>query len=303
MLVNQKVSSGGWFKLLTTNFNAGTSGKRHHPQRQHAGRHLLHRGWRSFPRHRRRGIATCRRRPIEIVASDAVAGEFATNTARFAIVRSGDTNPAVTVNYSISGTATNGVDYATLPTSVTLASGAMATNIIVTPIPDNCPEGDRTVTLTLLPSANYALTTVSNATVVIHDRPIDAWRLASFTTAELADPSISGDLADPDHDGLSNLMEYALGLPPKAPTATNRPYASVATGYLTLTYTRAKAATDVSLVVEQSDDLATWHSGTNYVQQLSVVDQGGAQLITVQTVAPVSSSAANYVRLRATRLP
>ena len=36
---------------------------------------------------------------------DAVAGEWLTNTARFAIVRSGDTNPAVTVNYSISGSA------------------------------------------------------------------------------------------------------------------------------------------------------------------------------------------------------
>jgi hypothetical protein len=159
------------------------------------------------------------------------------------------------------------------------------------------------VTLTLVPSANFTGTSLSNATIVILDRPINVWRRASFTPAELADPSISGDQADPDHDGLSNLMEYALGLPPKNPTTTNRPYASVTTGYLTLTYTRAKAATDVSVVVEQSNDLVTWHSGTNYVQQISLVDQGSTQLITAQTLVPVGASAANFVRLRATRLP
>jgi hypothetical protein len=232
-----------------------------------------------------------------------VACEFGTNTARFSFVRSGDTNLLpLTVSYAISGTATNGVGYATLPGSITLAAGALATNLIVTPIPDNLPEGDRTVTLTLLPSANYTLTTVSNATVVIHDRPIDARRLANFTTAELADPSISGDLADPDHDGLSNLMEYALGLPPKDPTATNRPYASIISGHLTLTYTRSKAAVDVSLLVEQSNDLVNWQSGPGYIQQVSCVDEGPIQRITVQLTTPVAGASVGYLRLRVTRL-
>jgi hypothetical protein len=301
VLVNQKVSSGGWFKLLTTNFNAGTSGSviiRN--DNTLAGTYCIADGVRFL------GIGGAALPPappmIEIVASDAGAGEFTTNTARFAIVRSGDTNPTVTVNYSISGSATNGVDYVTLPASVTLAAGAMATNLIVTPIPDNLPEGDRTVTLTLSSSANYSLTTVSNATVVIHDRPIDAWRLATFTTAELADPSISGDLADPDHDGLSNLMEYALGLSPKDPTATNRPYASIISGHLTLTYTRSQAAVDVSLLVEQSNDLVNWQSGPGYIQPVSCVDEGPAQRITVQLTTPVAGASAGYLRLRVTRL-
>ena len=304
VLVNQVNSSGGWFKLLTTNFNAGAG----------ASVTISNTGTLIDSTHGYviadavRWLSAGALPPpppiVEIVASDAVACEFGTNTARFSFVRSGDTNLLpLRINYTISGTASNGVDYATLPGSVTLAAGAIATNVIITPIPDNLPEGDRTVTLTLAPSANYTLTTVSNATVVIRDRPIDAWRLANFTTAELSAPSISGDLADPDHDGFSNLMEYALGLPPKNPAATNRPYASIATGYLTLTYTRAKAATDVSLVVEQSNDLVTWHSGTNYVQQTGLVDQGSTQLITVQTRVPVSASTANFLRLHVTRLP
>lgn len=301
VLVNQVNNNNGWFKLLTTNFNAGAGSSitiSNYGTTAYVGADAVR--WLPVG-----AIAPSSLPVVEIVASDAVAGEFGPTTGRFSIVRNGgDTNlPALAVSFAISGSAANGVDYLTLPTTVTLPLGAIATNLIVTPIPDNLPEGDRTVTLTLLPSANYTLTTVSNATVVIQDRPIDAWRVANFTTAELADPSISGDLADPDHDGLSNLMEYALGLPPKDPTAANRPYASVTTGYLTLTYTRAKAAADVSLVVEQSNDLLTWHSGTNYVQQISVVDQGSTQLITVQTLVPVGVSAANFVRLHATRLP
>src|SRR5206468_1466128 len=129
------------------------------------------------------------------------------------------------IPYAISGTASNGVDYVPLPGTVTLAAGATATNILVTPIPDDLVEGSETVTLTLLPSTNYTLTTLSNATITIQDRPIDAWRLANFTPAELADPAISGDLADPDQDGFSNLEEYALGLPPKDPDPANRPSA------------------------------------------------------------------------------
>ena len=300
VLVNQVNSSGGWYKLLATNFNAGNLSSLTIRNDGTTG-YVIADAVRWVPLG---AIAPPPPPPtVEIVASDAVACEFGVNTARFSFVRSGDTNLLpLTVTYAISGTATNGVDYATLPTSVTLMAGASATNLIVTPIPDNLPEGDRTVTLSLLPSANYALTTISNATVVIHDRPIDAWRLASFTTAELADSSISGDSADPDHDGLSNLMEYTLGLPPKDPTATNRPYASIATGYLTLTYTHAKAAIDVSLVVEQSNDLVHWQSGPGYVQQVSCVDEGAIQRITVQLTSPVAGASGAFLRLRVTRL-
>jgi hypothetical protein len=302
VLVNQKVSSGGWFKLLTTNFNAGTgSSVTIRTDNTLAGAYCIADGIRFL------GLGSAALPPapptIELVASDAVAGEWNTNTARFAVVRSGDTNSAVTVSYSIGGSASNGVDYITLPGSLTLKAGAAVTPITITPIPDNWPEGDRTVTLTLLPSATYSLTTVSNATVIIHDRPIDAWRLANFTTAEVADPFISGDLADPDQDGLANLMEYALGLPPKDATPLNRPYASISGGYLTLAYTRATSAVDVSLVVEQSYDLITWQSGSNQLERLGAIQQGPWQLITVQAVSPVSSSAGSFVRLRAARLP
>lgn len=79
--------------------------------------------------------------------------------------------PPLTVNYSISGTASNGVDYVTLSGSVTFATGAGDTNIFVKTLPDNLIEGDETVTLTLIPngSAYYISQDNSNATLTIHD--------------------------------------------------------------------------------------------------------------------------------------
>ena len=306
VLVNQVNANNGWFKLLTTNFNAGTGSsvtiRNDNTLIDSTRGYVVADAVRWLPV----GAAAPPPPPptVEVVASDAVACEFATNTARFSIVRSGgDTNlPALTVNFSITGSAVNGADYVSLPASVTLAQGAAATNLAVTPIPDNVPEGDRTVTLTLQPSANYTLTTVSNATAVIKDRPIDAWRLANFTAAELADPAISGDLADPNHDGLSNLMDYALGLSPKSPNP-NPFVLSVQGGLFTLTYSRAKAAIDLTLAVDWSPDLKSWYSGPSWVQQVNLVDQGATQLITVQATTPLTSSFSGFLRLRATRLP
>lgn len=300
VLVNQKIASGGWFKLLTTNFNAGTAGKviiRN--DNTAAGTYCIADGVRFL------GVGSAALPPpppaIEIVASDAVAGEFNTNLARFAFVRSGDTSPSVTINYTVSGTATSGADYVTLSGSVVLRAGATATNAFVTPIGDNLAEGDETVTLTLQLSSSHTVTSLSNATVVIRDRPVDAWRFANFSPAELADPSVSADLADPDHDRLANLMEYALGLNPN--TADASAFSSrIEGGFFTLTYTRAKAATDVALVLEQSDDLTLWQSAPGTFEQVGCVDEGPVQRITVRLVAPPSSATASFVRLRVTNL-
>jgi hypothetical protein len=301
VLVNQKTPSGGWFKLLTTNFTAGQGqGVIIRNDNTAAGTYVIADAVRFLP------VGSAAPPPplpkVEVVASDADAGEFGPNPGRFAIVRKDDTNLlALTVSFAMGGTASNAVDYALVPGNVTLAAGAMATNVFITPMADDAVEGDETVTLTLLASPDYALTSLSNATVLLHDRPVDAWRRTHFSTGELADPAISGDLADPDQDGLANLLEYALGLDPK--TADASPLsARIESGQFTLTYARSQTAPDVVLVLETSADLVHWSADPAQFAPLASVDAGAVERITVRLVTPPAPGDPTFVRLRVTKL-
>src|SRR6185312_11753279 len=95
-------------------------------------------------------------RPVVTITSiDTTAAEPGTDTASFTIARTGDTTAPLTVQLRISGTASNGVDYATLPTSVTLPAGVPSTNIVVTPLNDSTAEPTETIIVTLAGSQQY----------------------------------------------------------------------------------------------------------------------------------------------------
>jgi hypothetical protein len=67
---------------------------------------------------------------------------------------------------------------------------------------------------------NYAgFTASSPATVAVAASQLDYWTRSRFTTEEMADSSTSSPVADPDGDGLQNLLEYALDTDPR--TFTN----------------------------------------------------------------------------------
>lgn len=302
VLINQQINCTNWVKIASSNyFNIGTSGSVTITNGGASG-YVIANAVRFMPLG---SIAPNPNAPapvVEIVASDAVAGEFGTNPARFTVVCPNGANAApLTVNYSIGGTATPGLDYAALPGSVTLAAGAIATNIYVTPLGDNLTTNQVTVTVGLTTSTNYLFTTLTNATVTILDRPINSWLRANFTPAEQASAAVSGDAADPDHDGLPNLLEYALGLSPKVADAS--PLAPVlANGFLQLSFPQSKSAADVALAVEWSSDLRNWFVGPAYVQNLAVMDQGTNQLVVVRSAVPVAGNSASFFRLRAARL-
>jgi hypothetical protein len=61
----------------------------------------------------------------------------------------------LTVQYRVSGTASNGVDYELLTGTATISPDLGSTNLYVYPKVDNLAEGFETVTLTLIPGTNY----------------------------------------------------------------------------------------------------------------------------------------------------
>ncbi len=85
------------------------------------------------------------------------------DAGRFVIGRIGGPDQALTVNYTLSGTAMNGVDYQTLPTSVVIPAGALAVTNSIVPIDNSNLDGDRSVIITLASNSNYNLSPDNSA--------------------------------------------------------------------------------------------------------------------------------------------
>ncbi|MFM1943240.1 MAG: hypothetical protein RI897_2222 [Verrucomicrobiota bacterium] len=116
---------------------------------------------------------------VRIVASDprAVEGEDATTSrpARFRVWRTGDLAGALTVWYSVGGTATPDSDYAGLPGTVVIPEGRKSAGIEILPLPDGEVERVETVLVRLEPSPlmgpveSYRVGHPAKAMVVIVD--------------------------------------------------------------------------------------------------------------------------------------
>lgn len=110
----------------------------------------------------------------------------------FTFTRTGSTNAALTVSFQISGSASNGVDYAEIPASVSFPAGAREATIVISPLDDALVEGDESVTVTLRAvSGAYNLGQKVTATVTIHDddvRPALPVVSVVATDAEAAEP-------------------------------------------------------------------------------------------------------------------
>ncbi len=104
-----------------------------------------------------------------VTASDANASEPGTDTGAFTVSRTGSTSAALTVNFTIGGSAVNGTDYSSIGTSVTIGAGSAFATVTVTPLDDTAVEGNEMVILTLSTNAAYTVGTPSSATVTIAD--------------------------------------------------------------------------------------------------------------------------------------
>ncbi len=125
----------------------------------------------------------------------------------------------------------------------------------------------------------------------------DHWRQLHFTTIELTAPIVSDDASDPDSDRINNLMEYALGLDPRIADLQGRPAAGLEHGFLVLTHSRNKEATDVNLEVEAATSLAGPWSAAGLTQQI-ISDNGVIQTFKVIDSVPAATSDSRFLRLK-----
>ncbi len=114
-------------------------------------------------------IETSSQTTVTIQATQTTILENSSNSGSFIVSRTGSNSNSLTVNYSVSGTATSGTDYQKLVGSVLFAAGASQATITVTPIDDNTNEGDETVIVTLVNGSGYQIGSPSSATITIID--------------------------------------------------------------------------------------------------------------------------------------
>lgn len=125
----------------------------------------------------------------------------------------------------------------------------------------------------------------------------DEWETAIFGAADVgANPAN----ADPDGDGLANLLEYALGTHPlqRQPDPLTHVLQRIdGSRYATLTLPKNPEATGIQYFVEVSPDLSPGSWSSDPQTAVEILQSTTTQLV-VRDRTPVSSSGRRFIRLR-----
>jgi hypothetical protein len=137
------------------------------------------------------------------------------------------------------------------------------------------------------------------------------WKPAFFSAAQLTNPAVSGGSADPDQDGVVNLLEYAFDMNPllaDADAAVQQgmgrpifgsaidfdPATSSNQTFPTITFVRWKDPVDLIYSVQNSRDLAQWIDQTTSpgsfktLSRTDVGDGSHLELVTVRPATPMT---------------
>jgi hypothetical protein len=218
---------------------------------------------------------------LTLTASTPLAYENGASGA-FTISRT-NTGSALTVYYTMSGTATNGTDYQTLSGSTNFGASDTSVVIPVVPIDNSVAQAPRTVVLTLTASETYAVDGNSAATVtIVDDEPPVFTVTASDNNAYERTPLLAA--------------AFTLGRPLGNPnTSVTVNFAFTGTAVLGTDYTSsatnslvfAPGVTSQTVVITPIDNsildgnrtvICTLQSGTGYVVD-SLANTGTATII------------------------
>ncbi len=159
------------------------------------------------------------------VSSESVTEDGTTNLV-YTFTRTGVTTDALTVNYTVGGTATFDTDYtqtgaasftATTGT-VTFAAGSDTATVTIDPTADTNVEDDETVTLNLAPGTGYAIGTTDAVVGIITDTdnetpsnqaPTDLALSATTVNENVAPNTVIGTFSTTDPD-TGNNFTYSL---------------------------------------------------------------------------------------------
>jgi hypothetical protein len=193
-----------------------------------------------------------------------------------------------------------------------ILSGGVATPLgsFAFTTPTTAPDagtGPHSVTFTPADAANYNAVTGSVAVTVTVIAPnpdangngiLDSWETTHFGTA---DPGSNSATADPDHDGLTNFLEYALNTDPLQATISPLIYdfATIdGSQYLQLTVPKNPAATNLQYSIEVARDPTGPWSSTRTVTESETSVQ-----FRVRDLESTTTSPRHFIRMKVVAIP
>jgi subtilase family serine protease len=124
---------------------------------------------------------------VSVAASPATATEAGPVGGAFRFARTGDTTAALTVHYTVGGTATPGIDYGALSGIVTIDPGSATAVVPVMPIDDLAVESNESVIVSVAPDPSYVVGSAGAVvTIISNDSPSD------LVVTALTGPSTAG---------------------------------------------------------------------------------------------------------------
>ena len=131
------------------------------------------------------------------------------------------------------------------------------------------------------------------------------WRGLTFLPGEVGQPAVSGLMADPDQDGLTNLDEYVLGTMPWIADSAGRLPAGgwidfSGQSYQSMEYRLMGNANDVTISPQVSGDLSSWLTGSGNVVPVfgPLTNVDGSVSWKVRDAVPFSVAPRRFIRLQ-----
>ena len=189
--------------------------------------------------------------------------------------------------YRVKRSSISGSSYSTIAADIT--STSFVNDLITAGIPYFYVVTAVRDSVESVPSSEVAATALTAAQI---------WRQTWFDTT--SNTGNAADSADPDNDGLNNLLERALGGNPQFANTAILPAIDPVSPLLTIKYTRAKGFTDLAFTVQESSDVseASWSTATGTE---TVIDQGATENVKF-TVAP-GNTGLKFLRLQVIQTP